>query len=533
MANYYVDATSGLDTGAGTILDPWQTIAKVNAPAPIVFNPGDSILFKRGQIWREELVPPSSGSAGLPITFGAYGSGAKPVICGSDTYNAAGNWTDEGGNLWYASSISWTANLFFHNGLIGAKKALKNSLAAQWDYWFDDPNNRLYIYSVGNPTGLATLLEIGKRDSCVDYTGTAYVTLENIKFQHSNGAATAQPTIGWWGGSNITIQDCDFDHAWANHIQFHNGCDDGLVQRCTFDNWNYSAGLSYGIQAIGSGGNVTNRLIVRGCYFTSTRDGAADTDHTAIMGDTLSSIAEVSRCVFNGNNGKLAGEAIYLYQTTTVADASLVQDNVIYEIGGVGIGATSIEVGGSVRTLTIQRNNLRDCCLRDVAGKHGINLRGFKAGSTIAVQYNYILRTYDGAQIHYGISVGTDDNSYPVVGAGVYHNTIVGCDDGIHIGDDSDNCVLRNDLLVNNRGYGVAQHAATVGTDADYNGYTGNVSGARQNLAAGAHDVTAGLKLTWNHRPKVGSSLIGAGQKVGGLIYGTRSDIGRWRRCSS
>ena len=44
---YYVDATGGSDNNDGTGA-PWQTVAKVNATT---FQPGDSILFKRGETW--------------------------------------------------------------------------------------------------------------------------------------------------------------------------------------------------------------------------------------------------------------------------------------------------------------------------------------------------------------------------------------------------------------------------------------------------------------------------------------------------
>jgi hypothetical protein len=78
-ATYYVSIT-GSDTNPGTQAQPWKTIAKVNASS---FSPGDSILFKRGETWSETLIPPSSGSAGSPITFGAYGTGDLPTIDGT------------------------------------------------------------------------------------------------------------------------------------------------------------------------------------------------------------------------------------------------------------------------------------------------------------------------------------------------------------------------------------------------------------------------------------------------------------------
>jgi hypothetical protein len=87
VANSGSDSNSGTATGAnctGTV-SAWQTIAHVNAQH---FSPGDSILFQDGGIWREELIPPSSGSSGSPITFGSYGSGVQPIINGSDVISS-------------------------------------------------------------------------------------------------------------------------------------------------------------------------------------------------------------------------------------------------------------------------------------------------------------------------------------------------------------------------------------------------------------------------------------------------------------
>src|SRR3990170_3505599 len=88
-AIYYVDQTSGNDSNSGTSTgSPWKTISKVNSAS---LSSGDYILFKRGEVWRVgEIVVPSSGSVGNPITFGAYGTGANPVINGANIFSS---WT--------------------------------------------------------------------------------------------------------------------------------------------------------------------------------------------------------------------------------------------------------------------------------------------------------------------------------------------------------------------------------------------------------------------------------------------------------
>jgi len=78
-ATYYV-STQGNDANNGTSeTTPWQTISKVNATK---FQPGDSILFKGGETWNEQLNITSSGTDGNPITYSSYGNGNKPIFKG-------------------------------------------------------------------------------------------------------------------------------------------------------------------------------------------------------------------------------------------------------------------------------------------------------------------------------------------------------------------------------------------------------------------------------------------------------------------
>ncbi|MBW2106756.1 MAG: right-handed parallel beta-helix repeat-containing protein [Deltaproteobacteria bacterium] len=95
---YYVknggnDAASGLDDD-----NAWETIAKVNGES---FSGDDIIYFKRGDTWREQLTVPDSGTSGHPITFGAYGEGADPIINAADVVST---WTE-----YYGTPETWAA----------------------------------------------------------------------------------------------------------------------------------------------------------------------------------------------------------------------------------------------------------------------------------------------------------------------------------------------------------------------------------------------------------------------------------------
>jgi hypothetical protein len=111
QTTYYVDATDGLNGNTG--LSPaqaWQTIAKVNGET---YSAGDSILFQRGEQWREQLTVPSSGTSGNVITFGNYGSGALPIFDGS-VDSSAGDWIQHTDSI-YALDCDWTIRSVFED----------------------------------------------------------------------------------------------------------------------------------------------------------------------------------------------------------------------------------------------------------------------------------------------------------------------------------------------------------------------------------------------------------------------------------
>lgn len=80
---FYVSSSTGNDALDGlSSINAWRTLAKVNSYA---FDSGAYIAFKKDDVWRETLIISRNGSAGSPITFGYYGSGALlPVINGAD-----------------------------------------------------------------------------------------------------------------------------------------------------------------------------------------------------------------------------------------------------------------------------------------------------------------------------------------------------------------------------------------------------------------------------------------------------------------
>jgi hypothetical protein len=141
---YYVSSSAGSDANNGTSSSSaWQTIGHVNAQT---FQPGDSIFFKRGDVWNESLVVPSSGSSGNAITFDAYGTGSAPNLTGYYAVPASA-WVHVSGNAWKAPlpATYSTVNFCLFGSIWGQKVAASSTnLTAEWNFYF--ANGYVYVY---------------------------------------------------------------------------------------------------------------------------------------------------------------------------------------------------------------------------------------------------------------------------------------------------------------------------------------------------------------------------------------------------
>ena len=104
---YYVSSFAGDDDNDGlSEAEPFATVSKVNG---LDLQPGDSVLFKCGDVWRADpLIITRSGAAEAPIMFGMYPSGCadKPVLSGAQPI---AGWSLSSGNV-YVANLETGAN---------------------------------------------------------------------------------------------------------------------------------------------------------------------------------------------------------------------------------------------------------------------------------------------------------------------------------------------------------------------------------------------------------------------------------------
>lgn len=119
---YYVsnagdDANSGQSKNAA-----WKSLIKVNNT---VFDPGDSILFKKGDVFIGAFSISNSGTSGSPIVYATYGTGSKPTISGFQTIT---EWVSVGNGIYSASTTAPVSlNIVSVNGVNTAKGRYPNT----------------------------------------------------------------------------------------------------------------------------------------------------------------------------------------------------------------------------------------------------------------------------------------------------------------------------------------------------------------------------------------------------------------------
>lgn len=344
VSNTGSDAADGLTTGTA-----WQTIAKVNSST---FSAGESILFNRDDIWREQLTVPSSGSSGNPITIGAYGTGAKPIINGANIYTG---WTNFSTNVWSRNSPAGngvTVTMMI-DGVILSRVTSTGALIANTFYIDKTPNpDKIYIYSTTDPAGKT--VEISIRQNGIIVNSKSNITIENINTMNclyagirfsGNGMYDGNP--GTYFTGNSIVNNCSGSNSVIYGIITGNGYSNTTITNCTaFSNGN-------GFYSDGQGNNNVFQYDTAYNNYSQT-DPTTDGDGFGIYKSTFNTIENcvaydnksgtgieidladtdsaiiVRYCKSYGNGSLLEGYGIKFGNMEGLASSNLVYYNISY-----------------------------------------------------------------------------------------------------------------------------------------------------------------------------------------------------------
>jgi parallel beta-helix repeat protein len=347
---YYVDNIAGNDSNSGTSESTaWKTVARVNQAS---FAPGDRVLFKRGEIWREQLTISAAGMPNYPIFFEAYGSGNAPLISGADLLPIP---------VWTVCAICqpyiWTTavkiqpNIVLFNGVAGKQQTSVAELnsATEW-YW---SNGVLYVWFTGNPgySYRSPGVEVGSRSLGIGFFAASYVTVQNLAIAGANGRPS---NAAVYAQQSVQLGKSTHDISLRN-LSVSNGAGDGVhledCQRCIVQGTNVSGMARNGIELISAHASfpltasaILNNTVVNNGYDGIGTNGCA-------VGATCEGIVEPAGLFLTGiivanNTAHDNGAGIYFRWTnhsTVQANSTYHNTNTVLhgELEGIELEASS------------------------------------------------------------------------------------------------------------------------------------------------------------------------------------------------
>lgn len=497
-ATYYVDATGGNDNNNGTTTaTAWKTLTKVNLAldAASTIQPGDTILFKRGETFAGFIDVDTSGTAGNIITFDAYGSGAKPIIDANTILH--------GIDLRNGMNYLTFANLQVHrptgNGFLFFNGATNITLS---DITITSTGVGLNIstgtFSNINITNLAAS-SLSRGIVASTFTSLTNMTIDQSTFNSStlygifiNNTGTASnvtisnSTIDGGGDrgiylgavNNVTISDTVVSSNNSNGIDIYGGGSNIALTRVTA-NSNAASGISLN--------NLSNVTINNSTFNNNTGNGVslANTGSNATVTNTTSS--------FNLQDGF----NIHGAWTNVIFDTCIAEQNGVDGQNGDGDGFSYHETSSGTIKYSIAKNNIKTAMAHVQT-------------SSVAMEYNILSHTTNGTLPLVYIEGGT----YTLYNNVIFSGGQTGI--GVQLASTSGNLTIKNSII-NGFGTGIDKYQGTINND--YNIIFGAGSNNYNNVSAGPHSMSVNPQFINpsenNFTPTVSSPAINAGVDLG------------------
>ena len=278
VGNTYYISPKGDDANDGkSPATAWRTLENLHSPAR--FGVGDVVLFERGAVYRGYIHMASW------VSYGAYGTGAKPTIYGGEQ-----NYADP--KLWKKTSkenilrlkvgidTPDVGNIVFDHGKVCASvgKQFRNTLRGDFQFYHDQEEGYVYLYlAEGNPGERYDSIEVCVKKPIFGRLNGAQVsniTIDNLCLKYSGSFGIVFNTtenitvtnceIGYIGGSEFNSKDKDGNVVYGrygNGIEFNAHVTNALIK----NNWIYQCyDAGYTNQGHGATHDnivVTNNLI--------------------------------------------------------------------------------------------------------------------------------------------------------------------------------------------------------------------------------------------------------------------------------
>ncbi|MDY6933067.1 MAG: hypothetical protein SVZ03_02440 [Spirochaetota bacterium] len=420
---YFIDPEGNDNNDGLSEENAWATITKVNAMS---FEPGDTILFKRGKTWKIESygdrLEPQSGSIDQPISYGAYGSGAKPIITAVGAYwsmNNEDSWSYQGNSIWTMTLTKDPIRIFLSNTeFIEAETIDEVNATNRW-FW---ENNTLSVYSLDNP---ASTLEGSYADNYA-----ILLKLKNNVNIYNLDLRGGYDAIRIIGSTNIHIDNCNVGlNSTVNGISIH-GFDPNIessycvISNCTIESGFENASYNYGPATIADGISIFH-----------------NTHHCSIYNNTVS----------NWNHSGIGIENLNTVSPIGVCNYHEVYDNIITAPNtnycrGIGIENASTQ-DGACSFNKIYRNLIKDTSVSNQIG-HGDN-NEFYYNVIDTVSFTPYSIRVEKKSLPTGIAIFKNGKNNTIYNNIIYNTDYIGISVTGDPRGEIEGCLIENNIIMN------------------------------------------------------------------------------------
>lgn len=427
----YYFSNAGITTNTGTSpASPWP-VSRLN----FAFLPDDQVLFNKGETFFISINVGRSGTAGHPIIYSSYGTGAMPIITGFATVSS---FTNLGANIW--ESTTAVSSLSQCNMVLISGANIPQGRTPQTGY-----------FTITAATGATSLSSTSLNAAITNWTGAeavirkvAWVTDRNVISSAATNSITFPASsdgfpsqVGWGFFIQNDVRTLTYQNAWyynpsTNKIRIFSTSNPGSIQ----------------VSAIDTLLKLSNRHDV-------TFDGIKFTGSNKITMQIASQNVTVQNCVLD-----YAGtDCIWGGQNLATSSGCIIQNNYIDHVNNNAILLRSFFTGATIQNNIIRNIGLQEGMLNRVSNSNqfgmGIEMRSDNAmiqnnqifncgyaniemfGNSITVQNNYC----NGATM----TLADGGNIYTFVGFAPDNITPLTPYTGM---------IIRNNICLNSVGYG-------------------------------------------------------------------------------
>ncbi|MBI1317797.1 MAG: hypothetical protein GC168_02465 [Candidatus Hydrogenedens sp.] len=411
-ATYFISQTQGNDANAGTSSGtPWRHLSRLDS---VALQPGDQVLLKRGDAWRETLGIRNSGTLIQPIVFGSYGTGEPPLLLGTERYTEISS----PGNSRHEVFTGDPAEVFVLNGVPGTRRSADNELLNEGDWFWS--GGVLRFRAVAKPAAV----EAGTRQFGIVFAEVRHVQLSGYDIRW-----TYDP-VWLFSTTSVTIENLRITEGAgfagvfvaADNPAFGSG---NVVRGCTIERQGPSV-------ASASFGNFGTGIFVF---------GTGSSDENLIENNIVRDLPHEGIGIIDGARNTIRGNVV----------------------SGCGSSGIRLAKEGCVGNIIEYNESFGNCRLQD--DRFGIDL--LITGDDNVVRYNYVHDQeeapggpFKSGGIRFDGGDFSDSENQTSTGNIAYYNVVVDEYVGINVFNAS-NIRVFNNTVVDCTGFGIVVHAVS------------------------------------------------------------------------